>query len=88
MNDWYNMTDLDPASEAQLKAIGAADRFAQICSELRDAPSDARVGLGDIMNTLMTELWDRGFAQTEIRTAFEHALSDMNRYAAGDERRR
>ena len=36
---------------------------------------------------LMTELWDRGFSQTEIREAFEAALVDLPRYAEGIERR-
>ena len=35
----------------------------------------------------MTELWDRNFSQSEIQTAFEAAISDMPRYAAGEERR-
>jgi hypothetical protein len=35
----------------------------------------------------MTELWDRNFSQTEIRTAFEEAIIDMPRYTAGEERR-
>lgn len=39
------------------------------------------------MNCLMTELWDQFFSQTEIRNAFNEALDDMNRYAAGEERR-
>jgi broad-specificity NMP kinase len=39
------------------------------------------------MNYLMTELWDRGFSQTEIREAFEAAALDLPRYAAGVERR-
>ncbi|WP_312166087.1 hypothetical protein [Phenylobacterium sp.] len=82
------MTDPDPAAAAQLKAVGAADAFAQCCAELRDAAPDANVELDDIINTLMTELWDRCFTQTEIRKAFEGAVSDMNRYAAGEERRR
>jgi hypothetical protein len=37
------------------------------------------------MNHLMTELWDHGFSQTEIRQAFELAVADMPRYAAGRE---
>jgi hypothetical protein len=40
-----------------------------------------------VMNYLITELWDRGFSQTEIREAFASATSDLPRYAAGDERR-
>ncbi|HEY9553210.1 hypothetical protein [Allosphingosinicella sp.] len=37
------------------------------------------------MNHLMTELWDHGFSQTGIREAFEEAVADMPRYAAGEE---
>ena len=37
------------------------------------------------MSHLMTELWDHGFSQTEIREAFESAVADMPRYAAGEE---
>lgn len=44
--------------------------------------------LPEAINTLMTELWDNGFSQTEIREAFEAAVADMPRYAAGDEVRR
>lgn len=39
------------------------------------------------MNYLMTELWDRGFSQTEIRESFEAASADLPRYAASEERR-
>jgi len=39
------------------------------------------------MNYLMSELWDRGFSQTEIREAFSSAIEDLPRYAAGKERR-
>jgi hypothetical protein len=35
----------------------------------------------------MTELWDHGFSQSEIRKSFLDALNDMNRYSAGEERR-
>ena len=37
------------------------------------------------MNALATELWDRCFSQTEIRTAFNEAFGDLPRYAGGDE---
>ena len=37
------------------------------------------------MNYLMTELWDRGFSQTQIREAFEAAARDLPHYAAGEE---
>lgn len=80
--------DLNPADRAQWKALDAAASFAATCAELRDAPPEARVALDDVMNTLMTELWDRYFGQAEIRAAFNAALADMNRYAAGHEQRR
>jgi hypothetical protein len=35
----------------------------------------------------MTALWDRGFSQSDIRSAFERAIAEMPRYAAGQERR-
>ena len=47
----------------------------------------APLALNRIINALMTELWDRNFSQREIRTAFEEAIKDMSRYAAGEERR-
>lgn len=41
--------------------------------------------LAQAMNYLMTELWDHGFSQTQIRQALNDAVADMPRYAAGDE---
>jgi hypothetical protein len=35
----------------------------------------------------MTEFWDHGFSETDIRKAFMAAVDDMSRYAAGHERR-
>jgi hypothetical protein len=32
----------------------------------------------------MTELWDNGFSQSQIRTAFQAAIRDMPRYTAGE----
>lgn len=43
--------------------------------------------LPEAMKYLMTELWDRGFSQTEIRDAFDAATRDLPLYAAGEERR-
>ena len=66
----------------------AAWLFAVECSELhRTDPYKEIPVLDNLINTLMTELWDRGFSQTEIRTAFELAIADMPRYAAGLEKR-
>ena len=67
----------------------AAWVFGRQCADLaKSNPYGDKVDpLGDMINTLMTELWDNGFSQTEIRAAFEEAIRDMPRYAAGKERR-
>ena len=69
------------------QCLKAADDFASRCAELYSSNPYSEVPLESIINTLMTELWDRGFSQSEIRSAFEKAVSDMPRYAAGEERR-
>jgi hypothetical protein len=69
------------------QTIGLAHAFAKECAKLREDNPDAETVLVRIMNDLMTELWDNRFSQSEIKTAFEKALQDMPRYAAGEERR-
>ena len=69
------------------RATRAASEFALNCEKLRSENPYSEAALVVIVNTLMTELWDRGFSQLEIRTAFEGAVIDMPRYAAGVERR-
>ena len=65
----------------------AADLAAK-CRTLREMDvSVSATALDDLVNYQMTEFWDQGFSQTEIRAAFAAALDDMNRYAAGQERR-
>lgn len=66
-------------------AKAAAALFADACAKLRDGPQ--RLPLDQVINGLMTELWDHSFSQTEIWTAFLGALDDMNLYAAGEEQR-
>lgn len=66
----------------------AAWLFGVECRELHRTDPHKEIPVLDIlMNALMTELWDGGFSQTEIRTAFELAIADMPRYAAGLEKR-
>ena len=70
------------------RCADAAYQFALRCAELvTENPYNSTAPLIGIINSLMTELWDRNFSQTEIRAAFEEALKDMPRYAAGEERR-
>ena len=66
----------------------AAYAFALRCAVLTACnPYNEHVPLKSMIGTLMTELWDRNFSQTEIREAFEEAISAIPRYAAGNERR-
>jgi hypothetical protein len=65
----------------------AAWAFGQQCREFKKSNPHDLVALDRIINTLMTELWDNGFSQSEIRSAFEQALADMPRYAGGLEKR-
>jgi len=68
------------------------DAVYQVAGLLKESdqtnPSPADPLLPQAINYLMTELWDRGFSQTQIREAFEAAVADMTRYAAGEETRR
>jgi hypothetical protein len=79
------LTDEERALSA---AFGVAADFALRCRQLREMNVPvSRTALDLLINTLMTELWDQLFSQTDIRTAFTAALADLNRYAAGKERR-
>jgi hypothetical protein len=84
------MADDDMTDEDRVltKAYAAAAQLADACGELRSFDSSVgRYPAHHLMNYLMTELWDHGFSQSEIRAAFTDAMDDMNRYAAGKERR-
>jgi hypothetical protein len=78
------MTDETPW---EVECDNAAWAFGQQCRDFKKSNPYDLVALDRIINTLMTELWDNGFSQTEIRSAFEQALADMPRYAAGLEKR-
>lgn len=66
----------------------AAYEFGLRCANLVAwNPYKEAAPLDRLINTLMTELWDRNFSQGEIRAAFDRAVEDMPRYAAGAERR-
>jgi hypothetical protein len=69
------------------RCLNEAHQFALRCLELRDSNPYDRPALEVIISNLMTELWDRCFSQSEIRAAFERALTELPRYAAGEERR-
>ena len=72
----------------ELRTVDAAYEFGLRCAKLvTENPHNYPAPLHNIINSFMTELWDRNFSQGEIRTAFEEAIKDMPRYAAGCERR-
>jgi hypothetical protein len=56
----------------------AAYKFGLRCANLvARNPYNVAAPLNRIVNCFMTELWDRNFSQSEIRTAFEEAIRDM-----------
>lgn len=80
--------DLTAEERCLFGAYKIAADLAANCRHLREmGVSVSATGLELVVNALMTEFWDQGFSQTQIRRAFTAALDDMNRYAAGSERR-
>lgn len=83
-----NPDDLTEDERVYLAVTNAAATLAECCNKLRHRDFFVdRDPLGQVINFLMTELWDRSFSQSEIRAAFNRALADLNHYAAGRERR-
>ncbi len=80
--------DLSDNERALFSSYALAADLAASVRRLREmqAPNSEQA-LNMVVNALMTEFWDQGFSQSEIRAAFTDALNDMNRYAAGIERR-
>jgi len=75
--------------EWQSKWLDAVHQLAATLNDMEQSnPWPSQPLLPQVMNYLMTELWDSGFSQTQIRQAFDEAVADMPRYAAGDEVRR
>jgi hypothetical protein len=59
----------------------AAYEFGLRCANLvAQNPYHVATPLSRIVNGFMTELWDRNFSQSEIRTAFGEAIRDMLRW--------
>jgi hypothetical protein len=80
--------DLTADEGVYFAATNAAATLARRCSELRDRDSLVdHDPLSHVIKFLATELWDRSFSQSEIKAAFNAASDDINRYAAGQERR-
>jgi|GEM_PF-2445359 len=80
--------DLDPVTIAHSRVLTATRDFADACVGFSAGkPDQAPLALEQVMVSLMTELWDHGFTQSQIKTAFEAALADMPRYTRGFETR-
>ena len=76
-----NKPEQDPDDVWQDRWMNAVHEFASVRRELETAnPWPERPLLGQAMNYLMTELWDRRFSQTEIRDAYNEAVADMPRF--------
>jgi len=70
----------------QTQLSNAPHQLSVSLRELHDTnPWPQHTVLEIAMNTLATELWDRCFSQTEIREAFEKAITDLPCYTAGEE---
>ncbi|MBP7817526.1 MAG: hypothetical protein KA085_15495 [Phenylobacterium sp.] len=77
--------DLTEEEQCLFGLYNIAAELAASCRHLREMDvSVSATALEQAVNTLMTEFWDQGFSQTEIRRAFIAALDDMSRYAAGE----
>lgn len=80
--------DLDAETSWGSQTSMITNQFAVRCRELcNENALKVENPLAHIMSDLMTEFWDMGFSQTEIREAFFEAPEGMNQYAAGEERR-
>lgn len=77
----------DPGDTWQNRFLSVTSDFGAHCAELRDSNPFAPPALEIIMAFLATELWDRGFSQSEIKAAFEVASSELVGYGAGEDRR-
>lgn len=81
------MPSMSEKTSWEVECAAAAAAFGQQCRDLKNSNPYDLVALDYMINTLVTELWDNNFSQTEIRSAFDQALADMPRYAAGLEKR-
>ena len=76
----------EPEDQWQDSYMAAIQAFGATLSDLNQRnPWPDQPLLPQAMAYLMTELWDHGFSQTEIRQAFISAVDAMPRYAGGEE---
>jgi hypothetical protein len=81
------MTDYDPSDRWQDEWMGAVYRLGETLADKHQSNPWPHIPLlPEAMRYLMTELWDRGFSQTEIRAAFDAAVLDLPGYAIVEKR--
>lgn len=86
--DMADQPDQSARDEWQTRLYDTSYQFGIAMRELNDTnPWPETPVLAQAMNTVATELWDKCLSLTEIRTAFEEAAADLQRYAAGQELR-
>ncbi|MGB7655854.1 MAG: hypothetical protein WBL74_10285 [Novosphingobium sp.] len=79
-------SESDPDDEWQDRGLSAVKEFAGTLRGLhRNNPWPNLPVLPQALVYLMTELWDLGFTQTQIRQGFEDALAELPQYTAGEE---
>lgn len=78
--------DRDPDGEWQDDGFAAIQGFAGSLRDLHNRnPWPCIPILPQALVYLMTELWDRGFTQTQIRNALIAALDELPKYTGGEE---
>ncbi|MCB2088711.1 MAG: hypothetical protein R3E18_04400 [Sphingomonadaceae bacterium] len=76
----------NPEDEWQNSGLAATHLYAGALRTLhRTNPWENIPVLPQAICHLMTELWDFGFTQTQIREAFEQALVELPKYTVGEE---
>jgi len=81
------MSGVGPGDAWEDHYLSATHDFAKQCAELRDSNPFDLPALENIIVCLATDLWDRGFSKSEIKAAFETAVSSLVKYGAGENRR-
>jgi hypothetical protein len=82
------MDALNEGDKLWVEALAATYEFSEACAKLNGSNSRPEINpLNQLITTLMAELWEKRFSQSEIRDAFQIALVEMNCYADGKERR-
>jgi hypothetical protein len=78
--------DMSAEDQWQDKLLNASHQFGLAIRELHETnPWPSSPVLHHAINDLMTELWDHGFSQTDIRAAFLQAIADMPRYTGNQD---